>query len=85
MEAQMSISLIPYTPSTPQQRAFLAAEQLKAAMDELYELVKSDPVALTPFIRALEEVEIRMSLLRPRVKLSKSLIHLCSEMGRPAP
>jgi hypothetical protein len=81
----MSASLIPFAPPNPQQRAFLAAEQLKAAMDELYELVKSDPLALTPFIPALEELEIRMSLLRPRVKLSKSLIHLSSEMGRPAP
>jgi len=68
--------------ANPTQRAFLAVEQLKAAMDELYELAKDHPLALTPFIAALEEQDIRMSLLRPRVKLSKSLIHLSSEFGR---
>jgi hypothetical protein len=78
----MSTALVSFTPAPPQQRAFLAVEQLKAAMDELYELSRSEPLALTPFMPALEEVDVRLSLLRPRVKLSKSLIHLSDQFGR---
>lgn len=66
----------------PSQRAFLAVEQLKASIEELYDLSKLDPLSVTPHLAALEEMDVQLSLLRPRVKLSKSLIHLSSEFGR---
>jgi len=78
-------ALTPFIPQTPQQRAFLAVEQLKAAIEELYDLSKLEPLAVTPYLAALEEVDVQLSLLRPRVKMSKSLIHLSGQFGRPAP
>jgi len=66
----------------PGQRAFLAVEQLNIALNVLYELAKDNPHVLGTFITELEDADMRLSLLRPRVKLSKSLIHLSSEFGR---
>jgi hypothetical protein len=65
-----------------QDRARLAMKNLQAAIDELCSLGDSDPTVAMHFTREIDEAETRLSLLRPRLQMKRSLIHLTSEFGR---
>ena len=66
------------------QRALSGLQALEAALSQL-EMVADEVALNSSQIQALSDAESRLALLVPRVKLRKSLIHLVSEMGRPAP
>lgn len=66
-------------------RTRIAIENLQAAVDELCILGDSDPTVVMHFTREIDEAETRLAMLRPRLQMKRSLIHLTGAMGRPAP
>jgi hypothetical protein len=64
-------------------RTRLAIENLQAAVDELCALGDSDPSVVMHFAGEIDEAETQLAMLRPRLRMKRSLIHLTGAMGRP--
>jgi len=76
----------PFPPKlSADERAFLAVAQLGNVLRELERLAESDPHVLISFQMELDDAYTRLSLLRPRLRMKQSLVHLAGVMGRPAP
>jgi hypothetical protein len=73
----------PFPPKlTADDRAFIAVAQLGNILRELERLAESDPQVLMSFQIELDDADTRLSLLRPRLRMKRSLVHLTSSMGR---
>jgi|GEM_PF-6279891 len=66
----------------PRVRASIALQTLKQAIATL-EMVAEEAMLNGEQVDALDHAESRLALLRPRVKLRRSMLHLAGVFGRP--
>jgi hypothetical protein len=68
---------------TPSERAFIAVETLKSAVAELESLHETAPRAVSAGqVKEIEDAELRIALLLPRLRMTRSIVHLCNQFGK---
>lgn len=65
----------------PQKRAQIALQTIADALNQL-EIVADEVMLNGAQIEALDDVDSRLALLRPRVKMRRSMLHLAGVFGR---
>jgi hypothetical protein len=75
--------LLRSAPLSPSGRARLAVDTLKSAIAQLLSLHEAEPDAINhDDVLEIEDAQLRLARLLPRLRMKRSLVHLTGAMGR---